>query len=155
MPRGFTVSLAKRLDEMSAVHVKEAEDGEILKKGTIYIAQGGRHLLAAKDGNNLKIVIQDSPPVDALKPCANLMYDSLKNIPVDEITCVVLTGMGADGTRGITSLARYKKVHVIAQNEETCVVYGMPRAIYEAGIVDEVCPLEAVADAITNNVGVS
>ena len=69
------------------------------------------------------------------------MYDSLTASSYDEIVCVVLTGMGADGTNGILSLGRSKPIRVIAQNEETCVVYGMPKAIYEAGVVDEVVPL--------------
>ena len=92
--------------------------------------------------------------IGGLKPCANLMYDSLTGSSYDEIVCVVLTGMGADGTNGILSLGRSKPIRVIAQNEETCVVYGMPKAIYEAGVVDEVVPLDEVAQTITKNVGV-
>ena len=72
----------------------------------------------------------------------------------DDITCVVLTGMGGDGTLGIKQLNNKKNIYVIAQNEETCTVYGMPRVIAEAGLVDEVVPLTAVAEAITKNVGV-
>lgn len=155
MPKGFTASLASRLDSISAIDVKEAQDGDVLQKGKVYVAPGGKHMLVEKVSNEYRIRIDDSPPVDALKPCANKMYESLGGLPVSEITCVVLTGMGADGTRGITSLAKQKKVHVIAQDEETSVVYGMPRAIYEAGMVDEVCPLQKIADAITKNVGVS
>lgn len=155
MPKGFTASLASRLDSISAIGVKEAEDGDILHKGMVYVAPGGKHMLVEKVSSEYRICIDDSPPVDALKPCANKMYESLTGLSVSEITCVVLTGMGADGTRGITSLAKQKKVHVIAQDEETSVVYGMPRAIYEAGMVDEVCPLQKIADAITKNVGVS
>jgi two-component system chemotaxis response regulator CheB len=82
------------------------------------------------------------------------MYKSLCDSGFDEITCVVLTGMGADGTKGITELAKKKPVHVIAQNAETCVVYGMPKAIAEAGLVDEVVPLTEVANTIKKNVGV-
>ena len=74
----------------------------------------------------------------------------------DEITCVVLTGMGADGTEGIKALsAGKKKIHVIAQDEESCVVYGMPKAIAQTGLVDEVVPLNKIAETITKNVGVS
>lgn len=156
MPKGFTASLAQRLDSLSNVTVCEATDNEILKKGTVYIAPGGKHLCVKKDSTGqLRTVIDDSPAVDALKPCANVMYKSLEDIPVDLITCVVLTGMGADGTKGITALAKKRNIHVIAQDEATSVVYGMPKAIYEAGVVDEVCPLEQIADAITKNVGVS
>lgn len=156
MPAGFTASLAQRLDEMSAVNVKEAQDGDIIQKGTVYIAPGGRHMRVAKKGADYYIKLSDEPAIDGLKPCANLMYESLETTQYDEITCVVLTGMGADGTNGIKGLAaHHKNIHVIAQNEETCVVYGMPKAIAQTGLVDEVVPLEQVAEIITKNVGVS
>lgn len=154
MPAGFTKSLAARLNEISKVTVKEAEDGESLRKGTVYIAPGGRHIRLTRSGNDMKIALSDEPPVDALRPCANVMYESLKNSPYDEIVCVVLTGMGADGTNGIRSLKGNKKIHVIGQDESTSIVYGMPRAIAEAGLVDEVKPLDEIADAITRNTGV-
>ena len=144
MPPGFTKSMADRLDDLSKIRVKEAEHGERL------------HLKVAKtaDGNNSIVLDDATPAIGGLKPCANLMYDSLTASSYDEIVCVVLTGMGADGTNGILSLGRSKPIRVIAQNEETCVVYGMPKAIYEAGVVDEVVPLDEVAQTITKNVGV-
>lgn len=156
MPKGFTLSLAQRLNEISKVKVSEAVDGELLEKGHVYIAPGGRHMEIAKvSAGSYRIHLNDEPPIDALRPCANVMYDSLMNTDFDEITCVVLTGMGADGTKGITNLAAKKQVHVIAQDEKTCVVYGMPKAIKESGLVDEVKPLDEIADAIIKNVGVS
>ena len=154
MPAGFTKSLAMRLNEISKVTVKEAEDGDIVEKGTVYIAPGGRHMSLAKSGNSVKVVLSDEPPVDALRPCANVMYESLKDSPYDEIVCVVLTGMGADGTKGIRSLKEKKKLHVISQDEASSIVYGMPRSVAEAGLTDEVKPLEEIADAITRNTGV-
>ena len=156
MPPGFTKSMADRLDDLSKIRVKEAEHGERLQKGCVYIAPGGKHLKVAKtaDGNNSIVLDDATPAIGGLKPCANLMYDSLTASSYDEIVCVVLTGMGADGTNGILSLGRSKPIRVIAQNEETCVVYGMPKAIYEAGVVDEVVPLDEVAQTITKNVGV-
>ena len=142
MPPGFTKSMADRLDDLSKIRVN--------------IAPGGKHLKVAKtaDGNNSIVLDDATPAIGGLKPCANLMYDSLTGSSYDEIVCVVLTGMGADGTNGILSLGRSKPIRVIAQNEETCVVYGMPKAIYEAGVVDEVVPLDEVAQTITKNVGV-
>ena len=155
MPVGFTKSMAERLNELSKVSVKEAEEGDILQKGCVYVAPGGKHIEVAKmpDGRH-KIVYNNIPAIGGLKPCANIMYDSLTKCGYDEIVCVVLTGMGADGTNGILSLEREKPIHVIAQNAETCVVYGMPKAIYEAGVVDEVVPLTEVASTITKRVGV-
>ena len=154
MPKGFTNSLAIRLNEMSKVNVKEAADGDILQKGWVYIAPGGKQMRVMKAGNTYKIATTDEPARDALKPCANIMYESLMNSGFDEITCVVLTGMGADGTQGIGALGETNAVYVIAQDEATSIVYGMPKAIADAKQTDEVLPLEKIADAITKNVGV-
>lgn len=155
MPAGFTASLAQRLNEMSEIRVKEAEHGEIIKKGVVYIAPGGQHLKIVKSGSEYKIELNREPAIDGLRPCANIMYQSLENSDFDEITCVVLTGMGADGTKGIKGLAAKKKnIHVIAQDEDSCVVYGMPKAIAQTGLVDEVVALNHIASSITKNVGV-
>ena len=155
MPTGFTKSLADRLNELSKVTVKEAEEGETLENGVVYIAPGGRHLeVVCGTGGSHKVHLSDAPAIGGLRPCANIMYESLKNSRYDEIVCVVLTGMGADGTAGIEKLDKSKPIHVIAQNAQTCVVYGMPRAVAEAGLVDEVVPLESIANTIIKNVGV-
>lgn len=155
MPMGFTKSMAERLNELSKVRVKEAEENDVLKKGWVYVAPGGAHLevVAAKDGTH-KIHLSDAPAIGGLRPCANVMYKSLKRTKYDEIVCVVLTGMGADGTEGIQDLNRSKPIYVIAQDEPTCVVYGMPKAIAEAGLTDEVVPLTSIPKRIINQVGV-
>lgn len=155
MPTGFTKSLADRLNELSEISVKEAENGDILEKGWVYVAPGGKHMEIARmaDGRH-KVVLNDMPAIGGLRPCADIMYDSLKNCGYDEVVCVVLTGMGADGTKGILSLKRIKPVHVISQDEQSCVVYGMPKSIYDAGMVNEVVPLTKVASTIINRVGV-
>ena len=155
MPPGFTKSMADRLNELSEISVKEAQEGDILEKGHVYVAPGGKHMEVVKmrDGSH-RIALNDMPPIGGLRPCANIMFDSLTKTDYDEIICIVLTGMGADGTNGILSLNRKKPIHVIAQDAQTCVVYGMPRAIAEAGMVDEMVPLEQVAKTITKNVGV-
>ena len=154
MPAGFTASLAARLNEMSDINVKEAADGDVIKKGWVYIAPGGKHIRIEKKGTDSVIKLSTEPPIEGLRPCANVMYESLTSSNYDEITCVVLTGMGADGTKGIKSLAKSKPVYVISQNAETCVVYGMPKSIAETGLVNEVVPLTQVAQTITKNVGV-
>ena len=82
------------------------------------------------------------------------MYESLIESKFDEIVCVVMTGMGADGTKGIINLKEKKKLHVIAQDAETCAVYGMPRSVVNAGLADQVVPLEQIAQEIIMNVGV-
>lgn len=97
----------------------------------------------------------DGPSIDGLKPCANVMYESLTDSAFDEIVCVVLTGMGADGTKGIETLKKSgKNIYVISQDEKSCVVYGMPRSIYEAGMSDEVKSLSKIAESINKKVGV-
>ena len=154
MPAGFTNSLAQRLNEMSKVKVVEAKDGDILVKGCVYIAPGGKQMKIVRNGSNYRIVTTDDPPIGGLKPCANIMYESLKGLKFDEITCIVLTGMGADGTKGIGGLGETNNIHVISQDEKSSTVYGMPKAIAEAKLSDEVLPLDKVADAIIKNVGV-
>lgn len=155
MPVGFTKSLADRLNEMSAINVKEAAEGDVLRKGTVYIAQGGSQMRVVRRGGDYVITENANEPArGGLRPCADIMYESLVDLDFEDITCVVLTGMGGDGTLGIKQLNNKKNIYVIAQNEATCTVYGMPRVVVEAGLVDEVVPLDAVADAITKNVGV-
>lgn len=155
MPKGFTLSLSKRLDALSKVTVKEAEDGDILNKGCVYIAPGGMHIRVVYENNRHIIRYDDGPSLEGVKPCANIMYESLKNSCYEHITCVVLTGMGADGTKGIRALKEAgKDIYVISQDAESSVVYGMPRSLFEAGLTNEVQPLEKIADSIAKNVGV-
>lgn len=155
MPEGFTNTLANRLNELSQVTVKEAVNDEIIQKGVVYLAKGGSQMTLIRLPNGehkLSVVVDNGKNI--LKPCADIMYESLLDSTFDEITCVVLTGMGSDGTKGIKQLQEKKKIQVIAQNEETCTVYGMPKVVIETGLVNEVVSLSDVAEAITRSVGV-
>ena len=155
MPAGFTYSLANRLNIKSEVEVKEAEDQEVLRPGVVYIAPGGRHLEVTENRNREACIkIQDNPPVNSLRPCADVMYRSLEHSSYGEVICVVLTGMGADGLEGIRSLQKKKKTYVISESQTSCTVYGMPRAIEQAGIADETVPIHKVANAIVEKLGV-
>lgn len=155
MPEGFTASLSKRLDELSRVNVKEAANGDIIKKGTVYIAKGGSQMrLVEKLKNEHSLIVTNEPARNGLKPCADIMYESLVDTSFDEITCVIMTGMGADGTQGILQLEQTKKIYVIGQDAQSCTVYGMPKAIADSGAVDEVVTLKEIAQAITKHVGV-
>lgn len=154
MPQGFTASLAERLDSLSELSVKEAEEGDVLQAGHAYIARGGKHLNIVSSAGRCTIHYSDEPSREGVKPCANYMYESLSTSRMDEIVCVVLTGMGADGTKGIEALKKTKKVHVIAQDEKSCAVYGMPKSVAKAGLVDQMVPLEQVAQEIILNTGV-
>lgn len=152
MPQGFTNSLAERLDSLSKVKVTEAKEGDILEKGHVYIARGGVHM--RYDSATKRITYTDEPPREGVKPCANYMYESLIDSDFESITCVVLTGMGADGTAGIKALSKSKKIHVISQDEASCTVYGMPKNIFATGLVNQVVDLDSVAQEIIMNVGV-
>lgn len=154
MPKGFTASLAERLNSLSELSVKEAEEGDVLEAGHAYLAMGGKHMNVVTSGGRATIHYSDEPNREGVKPCANYMYESLMNSQYDEIICPVLTGMGADGTKGIQNLKTNKKTHVIAQEESTCAVYGMPKSVVKAGIADQVVPLENIAQEIILNVGV-
>lgn len=155
MPSGFTDSLAERLDSISPLRVKEAQDGERIEVGTVYIAQGGKQCeLLEKGTGEFFLSEKDKPARKGLKPCADIFLESLVDTSLDNFVCGVLTGMGSDACKGIQFVKKYKKMKVVAQNAETCVVYGMPRAAAEAGIVNEVVPLEEVANAMIKQLGV-
>ena len=154
MPEGFTNSLALRLDSMSRVKVQEASEGEELKKGNVYIAKGGTHMFLNSSGVRCTIHFKDAPPRESVKPCANYTYESLAGSRYDEVVCVVLTGMGQDGTEGILNLKKKKKTYVISQNADTCIVYGMPKSVEKAGLSNTVLALGDIAEAIVELVGV-
>lgn len=154
MPAGFTEALAVRLNSLSPVSVKEAEEGDVLAPGWAYLARGGRHMRVVKNGSRHLIHYTDEPPREGVRPCANYMYESLAECGYDEAVCAVLTGMGADGTAGIKNLMEKKKVTVFAQNEATCAVYGMPKSIVLSGLSQKEIPLEKIAQEIIKNVGV-
>lgn len=155
MPAGFTKSLAERLNVLSAIDVVEATEGEAVLPGKVYLAKGGAHMNVVTNSSGLTTIhYSDEPPREGVKPCANYMYESLMNSNYSEVVCVVLTGMGADGTQGIVNLDTKKKVHVIAQDEASSTVYGMPKAIKNAGLVNQIVTLEDVAREIVMNVGV-
>jgi len=154
MPVGFTQSLATRLDSLSKVKVVEAEEGEVLKDGCVYVARSGMHMNLVKKGAATVVHYSDEPSREGVKPCANYMYESLADSDYDEVVCVVLTGMGADGTEGISHLKEKKKTFVITQDGETCVVNGMPRSVVKAGLSDETVPLPLIAQEIILHVGV-
>lgn len=154
MPAGFTQALANRLDEISPITVSEAIDGEPINKGHIYIAKGGQHLNVDNKLTEHVIRYSDEPHREGVKPCANYMFESLIDSGYSEIICVVLTGMGADGTEGIKELSKHKKTTIIVQNEETCTVYGMPKAVVKAGLPVIQTNLPSIAKEIILNAGV-
>lgn len=148
MPPKFTASLADRLNGMSALEVKEAEDGEVVRNGVVYIAPGGFHMTIQKDKlNNVRVKISESPSNVLHRPSVDVMLESVHQIYGKSMLGVIMTGMGKDGLEGIKKL-KASGGHCIAQNEETCVVYGMPRAIVDNGLADIVASLEEIPKLI-------
>jgi two-component system chemotaxis response regulator CheB len=152
MPVGFTEALAKRLDSISEIDVSEAKDGEVVLPNKAYLCRGGIHMNVDYKLGRHVIRYSDEGNREGVKPCANYMYESLANCSYEEVICAVLTGMGADGTEGIGNLSRRKKVYVIAQNAESCAVFGMPKSAINAGIVDKELTLNLIANEITRKV---
>lgn len=154
MLAGFTKDLAKRLNEISRIEVKEASHYEAVKKGCVYLARGGKHLNYAASMGLGTLYYSDQPNRQGVKPCSDYLYESLADSPFDEVVCVVMTGMGCDATEGILHLEKRKKIFVIAQDEESCTVYGMPRSIIEAKKANKIVPLDQIAQEIILRVGV-
>ena len=150
MPPGFTKSLADRLDNISAISVKEAEHEDVIRPGHVYIAPGNYHLRVAPNGSSRKILLSQEPPVGNHRPAVNVMYDSAAQFGRD-LVAVIMTGMGCDGCEGMKKI-KSNGGYSIAQNEETSVVYGMPKAVVDAGLADEIQPLESIAKAIVEAV---
>lgn len=153
MPPVFTKSLASSLDKKCSLTVKEAEDREPLRPNVVYIAPGGKQmkLVAATDGTHRLIKITDDPPENSCKPSADYLFRSVGDYYVGRTTAVIMTGMGSDGTKGLEVL-KNKGAHIIAQDEASCVVYGMPKAPTERGYADVVVPLDRIADEIVKSV---
>jgi two-component system chemotaxis response regulator CheB len=147
MPEKFTALYAQRLDTLCAVNVREARDGDQLERGVVLIAPGGRHMQLRKAGGQYHVVVLDGPPVNRHKPSVDVLFRSAAECAGRDVLAIILTGMGDDGARGMKVL-HDKGARTIAQNEETCVVFGMPKEAIAMGGVDEVLPLPRVADAI-------
>jgi two-component system chemotaxis response regulator CheB len=144
MPGGFTRSFAQRLDALCAIRVKEAEDGEPLRAGHAYIAPGGRHLLLAGRGGRLSVQISDAPAVNRHRPSVDMLFRSAAQATGKRCIGVMLSGMGADGAEAMLDLRRCGAYN-LAQDEASCVVFGMPKQAIAAQAVHEVLPLGAIS----------
>lgn len=148
MPPIFTQSLAESLAAKCAVDVKEAAHGETVLPNTVYIAPGGRHMRLGPGPESSRLIhITDDPPENNCKPAVDYLFRSVATHFPGQGMAVILTGMGNDGTMGLRLLKRHG-CFVIAQDEDSCVVYGMPKAAADAGMVDVVLPLDAIASRI-------
>ncbi len=160
MPAFLTYSLARSLDGKSAIHVCEASAGETLKPGTAYLAQGGKHLLVKSrpsGGGASKeffLALGDGPPENSVRPSADVLFRSVAETFNGNTLAVIMTGMGSDGVKGVHAL-KERGCYCITQSAESCVVYGMPRAVVEAGLSDESVGLSAISKRVVELVKVS
>jgi two-component system chemotaxis response regulator CheB len=151
MPVGFTRSLAERLAARSALPVREAEDGEAIARGTTLIAPAGLHLKLRKRGGVGKVWLDEEPRASLHRPSADVVMASVAKIYGPTALGILLTGMGSDGVEGMRAI-RAAGGQTLAESEESCVIYGMPKAAVEAGVVDRSVPLERMADEIVGAV---
>ncbi len=152
MPPTFTGPFAERLNQLSRIEVREAQEGEPLKKGTVYIAPGRGHMgLVRKKLTETVVTVSENLGTHIYKPSVDVLMNSAVECFSGSVLGVVLTGLGNDGTEGMTSI-KNKGGRTIAESEKTCVVYGMPKSVVEAGVADKVVPLDEVAGEIINSV---
>ncbi|EYU16944.1 chemotaxis response regulator protein-glutamate methylesterase [Photorhabdus luminescens] len=137
MPPGFTRSFAERLNKLSQITVKEAENGERILPGHAYIAPGDRHMELCRNGADYQVLITDAPAVNRHRPSVDVLFRSVAKFAGRNAVGVLLTGMGSDGAAGLLEM-KQAGAYTLAQDEASCVVFGMPRAAIQMGAVDEV-----------------
>jgi two-component system, chemotaxis family, protein-glutamate methylesterase/glutaminase len=143
MPPKFTRSLAERINSVSNLTVQEAENGSVLEAGVVLLAPGGKHMTFRKNGNEIITRISDEPNNTLYRPAADVMMTSAAEVIGAPLVGVIMTGMGKDGLEGLKKI-KTAGGYIIAQNEETCVVYGMPKAVVDSGIADAVIPIDEI-----------
>jgi two-component system chemotaxis response regulator CheB len=144
IPPKFSAAFAKRLDRVCRFEVKEAEDGDLFRPGLALVAPGDFHLLVRRSGAGFRAVVKQGPRVCYQRPSVDVLFESVATAAKSSAAGILLTGMGADGASGLLKM-KCAGAYTIAQNEATCVVFGMPREAIELGAVDAVLPLGAIA----------
>ena len=150
MPASFTGAFSERLDKLCAINVKEAENGDELKPGTAYIAPGGRQMRLKQNGRSNMISIEDEPVATTYKPSVDITFNSIAEAYRGRVLAIVLTGMGSDGCDGAKML-REKGATVWAQDEASCVVYGMPMAVVKQNLADKVMSVDEIGMSLARH----
>lgn len=150
MPENFTAAFARRLDGLCAIDVKEAKEGDMLRPGQALIAPGNRHMLLERVGRHYRVTLRDGPPVSRHRPSVNVLFRSAAQNANANATGVLLTGMGDDGASGLCEM-KAAGARTLAQDEASCVVFGMPREAIRLGGADDVVALERIATEILGN----
>lgn len=150
MPPKFTTAFAERMNAISKIEVREAQDGDKLKPGVAYLAPGGRQMGVRKEAGGVTIRVFDAGPEQIYKPCVDTTYEEIaKAYPGNKVLAIILTGMGRDGCKGAREL-KQKGATIWAQDEESSLIYGMPMAIAKAGIADKILGLDAIANDLAS-----
>lgn len=149
MPPNFTKSFAERLDGSGSLTVKEVEHGDVLKPGHCYIASGGKQMIVRKKAGVFKAYLEGKEKVQGHCPSCDVLFNSVAKAAKAKVLGVILTGMGADGTEGLKAM-RAEGAYILGQDEQSCVVYGMPKSANDAGVVDEEIDIVDMAEAIRN-----
>jgi two-component system, chemotaxis family, protein-glutamate methylesterase/glutaminase len=152
MPPKFTASLAASLERTCQTSVAEARDGDLVKKKSIYLAPGGQHLVVRREHNLLVLALNEQPPENGCRPSADVLFRSAATVFEGGAAAIVLTGMGRDGTAGLGAIKRAGG-YAFVQDEATSVVWGMPGSAVEAGLADEILPLDGIAAAVESLIG--
>ncbi|HCJ11755.1 MAG TPA: chemotaxis response regulator protein-glutamate methylesterase [Opitutae bacterium] len=147
MPATFTKTLSEHLSKRCHLKVKEAENGDLLEPNMVYIAPGGKHMVLSKRALKYALVMNEEPPVNSCRPSVDVLFKSVAQNFTGTVLAIILTGMGEDGAEGVQAL-KTKECRSIAQERQSCVVYGMPRAIINRGLADETIPLKDIAPRI-------
>lgn len=150
MPENFTQAFADRLDATCAIRVRQAQDGERVLPGQALIAPGGRHLQVRRQGGYYHAVVKDGPPVSRHRPSVNVLFGSVAQQAGRNASGILMTGMGDDGARGLLEM-RQAGARTFAQDEASCVVYGMPKEAVKLGAVDEILPLDRMHEAVVGH----
>ncbi|MFC3799375.1 chemotaxis response regulator protein-glutamate methylesterase [Cohnella sp. GCM10012308] len=153
MPPRFTKSLAERLNTICEVRVSEAEDGEALRGGRVYVAPGDRHLTVVEKNGEYLVKLTEDPLRSGHRPSVDVLFESVARLSRLKRHYVIMTGMGQDGARGMLLAKELGAASTIAESQETCVVYGMPRSAVELGCVEHVVPLGRIAEKIVQLTG--
>jgi two-component system, chemotaxis family, protein-glutamate methylesterase/glutaminase len=147
IPAVFSRSFANRLNELCAIHVREAKDGDRLEPGLALVAPGNFHMLLRRGTTGYRVEIKDGPLVCFQRPAVDVLFRSVAEAAGPHATAAILTGMGSDGVQGMLAM-KSAGARTFAQDEESCVVFGMPKEAIKVGAVDRVLPLTAIPDAL-------
>lgn len=148
MPEKFTAAFASRLNQLCRCEVREAVDGDRVIPGLVLIAPGGRHMQLRRSGAQYRVSVADGPPVNRHKPSVDVLFRSVATVAGRNALGIIMTGMGDDGANGLLAM-RQAGAHTIAQDRDSCVVFGMPREAIDRGAAVDILPLSALANAIT------